>query len=122
MIGTVVSIKAMDAIFKRDTTTGKMMYQPESRCVTGIFGCLERETLTDYFRLLSCGVGVALMVGGLFMYGFTALRTHFIVVCDPLHMNEVLISCSPNHAAPYWHRNIHKRMHEHHVDHSTLQC
>lgn len=60
IIGTFATIKAMDAIFKRDSTTGKMMYQPES-------------------RLLSCVVGITLMSGGLFMYGFSALRTHFMV-------------------------------------------
>lgn len=60
IIGTIGTIKAMEAIFKRDVTTGKMNYQPES-------------------RLLSCIVGIALMVGGLFMYGFSATRTHFIV-------------------------------------------
>jgi hypothetical protein len=61
LLGTFATIKAMEAIFKRDAASGQMKYKPES-------------------RLISCAVGGTLLVGGLFMYGFTALRTHFMVV------------------------------------------
>lgn len=60
IIGTIGTIKAMEAIFKKDQSTGKAKYKPES-------------------RLLSCIVGGALTAGGLFLYGFSALRTHFMV-------------------------------------------
>ena len=60
LLGTFATIRAMEAIFKRDTTSGQMKYKPES-------------------RLVSCLVGGTLLVGGLFMYGFTATRTHFMV-------------------------------------------
>ncbi|RAR00766.1 MFS general substrate transporter [Stemphylium lycopersici] len=60
IIGTLGTIKAMEAIFKRDVASGQIKYKPES-------------------RLLSCFVGGTLLVGGLFMYGFTATRTHFMV-------------------------------------------
>ncbi|KAF2113518.1 major facilitator superfamily domain-containing protein [Lophiotrema nucula] len=59
IIGSIATVKAMDALFKRDEA-GKATYRPES-------------------RLISCIVGTALVVGGLFMYGFSALRAHFIV-------------------------------------------
>jgi hypothetical protein len=61
LLGIFATIKAMEAIFKRDAASGQMKYKPES-------------------RLISCAVGGTLLVGGLFMYGFTALRTHFMVV------------------------------------------
>ncbi|KAF2021283.1 MFS general substrate transporter [Aaosphaeria arxii CBS 175.79] len=60
IIGTFGTIRVMEMIFKKDTTTGQMKYKPES-------------------RLLSCIVGGILSVGGLFMYGFSAMRTHYIV-------------------------------------------
>ncbi|KAF2791820.1 MFS general substrate transporter [Melanomma pulvis-pyrius CBS 109.77] len=60
IIGTIGTIKAMEAIFTRDNLNGKVKYQPES-------------------RLLSCIIGGTLTVGGLFMYGFSAGKTHFIV-------------------------------------------
>ncbi|KAF2269445.1 MFS general substrate transporter [Lojkania enalia] len=60
IIGTIGTIKAMDAIFKKNGPEAKKNYKPES-------------------RLLSCIVGGALSIGGLFMYGFSALRTHFMV-------------------------------------------
>jgi hypothetical protein len=56
----------MEAIFKRESSSGQMKYKPES-------------------RVLSCFVGLALLVSGLFIYGFTALRTHFIVVSHPFN-------------------------------------
>lgn len=31
-------------------------------------------------RIISCVVGGTLLVGGLFMYGFTAVKVHFMVV------------------------------------------
>jgi hypothetical protein len=61
LLGTFATIKAMEAIFKRDAASGQIKYKPES-------------------RLISCAVGGTLLVGGLFIYGFTALRTHFMVV------------------------------------------
>jgi len=58
VFGTFATVRAMEAIFN----SGKAKkYKPES-------------------RVLSCFVGLALLVSGLFVYGFTALRTHFIVV------------------------------------------
>lgn len=60
LLGTFATIRAMEAIFKRDTASGQIKYRPES-------------------RLISCLVGGTLLVGGLFMYGFTATRTHFMV-------------------------------------------
>lgn len=60
MIGTFGTIHAMQAIFKRDEASGQMKYKPES-------------------RIISCVVGGTLLVGGLFMYGFTAVKVHFMV-------------------------------------------
>ncbi|OAL46922.1 MFS general substrate transporter [Pyrenochaeta sp. DS3sAY3a] len=60
LIGTFGTIRIMDAVFKRDSQSGQLKYKPES-------------------RLISCIPGGILLVGGLFMYGFTALRTHFMV-------------------------------------------
>ncbi|KAF2734368.1 MFS general substrate transporter [Polyplosphaeria fusca] len=64
IIGTIVTIKIMDAVFKKSdtpsTTSSKPAYKPES-------------------RLLSCIIGTLLTSSGLFIYGFSALRTHFMV-------------------------------------------
>ncbi|KAH7353135.1 major facilitator superfamily domain-containing protein [Pyrenochaeta sp. MPI-SDFR-AT-0127] len=60
LMGTFGTIRAMEAIFKRNEASGQMKYKPES-------------------RMISCIVGGTLLVGGLFMYGFTALKVHFMV-------------------------------------------
>ncbi|KAF2193839.1 MFS general substrate transporter [Zopfia rhizophila CBS 207.26] len=60
IIGTVGTIKSMEAIFKKDSPNGQKKFKPES-------------------RLLSAVPGVVLTTGGLFMYGFSASRAHFIV-------------------------------------------
>jgi hypothetical protein len=68
IIGTFGTIKVMDVIFKKNEA-GHTKYKPES-------------------RLISCAVGGLLAVGGLFLYGFSALRTHFIVVSSRLAPNR----------------------------------
>ncbi|PVH71962.1 MFS general substrate transporter [Cadophora sp. DSE1049] len=60
IIGTAVTIKVMQAVFSKDGPEGRKKYKPES-------------------RLLSCVPGLILSTGGLLMYGFSALKTHFIV-------------------------------------------
>ncbi|KAF2467807.1 MFS general substrate transporter [Lindgomyces ingoldianus] len=60
VIGTIVTVKVMETIFKKDAATGQVKYKPES-------------------RLISCIIGAIVTAGGLFLYGFTALKTHFII-------------------------------------------
>jgi hypothetical protein len=99
LLGTFATIKAMEAIFKRDSASGQMNYKPES-------------------RLISCAVGGTLLVGGLFMYGFTALRTHFIVVSRPpppssAQTNLLLAAC--------WRAAYDGRRYEHHSRPAALR-
>ncbi|ORX96960.1 major facilitator superfamily domain-containing protein [Clohesyomyces aquaticus] len=60
IIGTIATVKIMEAVFKKHDSTGQAGWKPES-------------------RLISCVVGGLLTVCGLFIYGFSALKTHFIV-------------------------------------------
>ncbi|KAH7130930.1 major facilitator superfamily domain-containing protein [Dactylonectria macrodidyma] len=60
MIGTFGTVKAMEFIFKKGGPDAHKNFKAES-------------------RVLSCVVGVLLCFAGLFIYGFTALKTHFIV-------------------------------------------
>jgi hypothetical protein len=80
IIAALATVKAQEVLFAKDDRGGKQ-YAPESRYVdlvpTYTNGCA--SILTDV-RPLSGLPGAALCAGGLFIYGFTAVKTHFIVV------------------------------------------
>jgi hypothetical protein len=73
------TIKAQEVLFAKDDKGGKK-HAPESRCVD--YARVNDDcpqTLTDV-RLLSGLPGAVLCAGGLFIYGFTAIKSHFMVV------------------------------------------
>lgn len=78
----------MDAVFKRDSQSGPTKHKPESRYTTQMN---ESQLFVNSLRLISCIPGGVLLVGGLFMYGFTALKTHFMVVSGPLNDDLCLV-------------------------------
>jgi hypothetical protein len=48
----------------------------------------ERQYLTRR-RLLSGLPGALVCAGGIFMYGFTAIKTHFMVVSDGIFLSDI---------------------------------
>jgi hypothetical protein len=99
LLGTFGTIRAMEAIFKRDAASGQLKHNPES-------------------RLITCIVGGILLVGGLFMYGFTALRTHFMVVSLIQHQFQASADALQ---APCRHRPNDGGRHEHHARTTTVR-